>query len=109
MHKIVKLSAILLIICSFLACNIGKQGKAVVFINKNRVSNSDLDTIEIWCPYNYYCIDWYVSFEQNRPPMIMGSGLTEGNELFGSFRIMNNYMYQNNLNVDSLNFMSEPK
>jgi len=93
---------VVLIYLLSVSCNLSKTGKVQIHVHEKELL-SDLDTIEVWCPYNYYCITWQVECENGQNLRISGSSMSEGNQLFGSFNIMNNYMNNNKLDVDSLN------
>jgi hypothetical protein len=102
--QIFKIIALFLIFVSFTTCNLfTKYGKVEIHINKHKKYISDLDTIEIWCPYNYYCINWQVFVYENREPNFGAKGSSKGDKFFGSYHWMNNYMDSNLLNIDSLN------
>ncbi len=102
MKNRLKLLILLLSFSFLLSCNLSNTGKVQLHIHTKQ-SMSDLDTIEVWCPYNYYCINWQVEQGSGGEEFISGSGMSKGDELFGSFNIMNNYMNNNLLDVDSIN------
>ena len=95
---------ILLFILFGLYSNVLKSyGKAEIKLNKHKKYISDLDTIQIWCPYNYSTVDWQVFFHENGDVNFGSKGCSFGNHVFGSFMMMNNHLSTSLLNIDSLN------
>jgi len=81
--------------------------KIQITINKNRKLLSDLDTMTVWLPFGDYIIDWEVINDPNIGKRVGGKGYSQGNHWNDPFHWMNNMLFTNQLNIDSLNKVFE--
>ncbi len=91
------------------SCNLSSTPRARIIEPQGLISVAEFDLLEVWCPHGMYCIDWRVGISSDPDSTYMiGKGSQKGIALSGSFQLMNNFLDNNELNIDSLNeVMSE--
>jgi hypothetical protein len=101
-NKII-LAVFVLTLLAFGSCNLSDTGKARIMKAQGHVPAADLDVLEVWCPYGYYCIDWRITLPDSSHAFITSKGLNKGKLFLSSFQIMNRFIKGNFLDIDSLN------
>lgn len=101
-YTAVGLSAFMLLL-SFTACNMGETGKARIVKAQGHVSAADLDVLEVWAPFGYYCIDWRMTLPDSGQAFLTSKSCNKGKLMLNSFQIMNQFISRNAFDIDSLN------